>query len=119
MKTIPWSVPNLYELHSNPEKLVGYSDDIVYTPTEEHIGRAEYFYTEWEEWVDEHEYEVDGETHADKWTFDFFLGQIDIELDFFQDSVLDKLSDEQLSNLWTYIGYCTNCSVEGYIEYYK
>jgi len=72
MKAIPWSVPNLYNLHSNPEQLDGYSDDLHYLPTATQIYDAVDMYESWGEQV-----ERDDENVPSKWSLDFLIRQRD------------------------------------------
>jgi hypothetical protein len=74
MKTIPWSVPNLYNLHSNPEKLDGYSDDLHYLPTATQIYDSVAMYENWGEQVES----WGSDEHVPpKWSLDFFIRQRD------------------------------------------
>jgi hypothetical protein len=57
-KTIPWSVPNLYELHSNPEKLLHYGN-VEFVIDQEILDDMGWVYIDWKNgYADEMEFEV-------------------------------------------------------------
>ena len=107
MKSIPWGVPNLYQFHSNPEQLYGYSDDLDYSPTEEQLYDAFNFYEEWHEGNEEN----DGwdEDYPSKWTLEFFNRQVDEAMwsfeigEYSEKPLLSDFTDAQMEWIWNFV----------------
>jgi len=86
---IPWKGINLYELHSNPEKLVGYSDNthVVVVPSQAIIDDVVWLYNEW---IEEYSEDID---FAD-YVFESFN---DISLPY---EVESYLNDQSIEDRW-------------------
>jgi len=110
MIEIPWTELNLYQFHSNPEQLDGYSDDLHYLPTATQIYDTYKFYEEW--YYNNEENDGWDDDYPKQWSLDFLIRQADdarwrYEEDKYDDDevepTLDKLSEVQLEWLHDFI----------------